>query len=232
VAPLVSVIIPAHNSGVHLKPTLESVLAQEHRPLEVVVVDDGSTDGTADVAESFGPPVVVVRQACGGHPAARNAGIRASSGEFLAFVDHDDLWSPGRLSAQLACFDEDPSLDLVFGHIRNFFSEELTPEERAVLRTPMEPLPGLLQGAMVARRASFLRVGFFDEARLTGDFLYWYGRAMVAELRTRMLPEVVLHRRIHRLNHQRVNRHLVGPGYLRAVKDLLDRRRAAAKHEG
>jgi len=227
VAPLVSVIIPAHNSGSHLRATVESVLAQAHRPLEVLLVDDGSTDGTPALAAGFGAPVRVLRQECAGHAAARNAGIRAATGEYLAFLDHDDLWSPEKLSLQLACLREDATLDLVFGHIRNFFSEELTAEEREAIRAPLLPLPGLLQGAMLARRTSFLRVGLFAPEKAIGDFIDWYGRAMLAGLRTRMLPDTVLHRRIHRNNHQRRNRHLVGAGYLQAVKELLDRRRNA-----
>jgi glycosyltransferase involved in cell wall biosynthesis len=226
VDPLVSVIIPAYNSGAYLRPTVESVLTQAHRPIEILIVDDGSTDDTARTAESFGPPVRLLRQARTGHPAARNAGIRAAIGDYLAFVDHDDLWSPGKLEAQLARFSNEPSLDLVFGHIRNFFSDELSTEERSRLRTPMEPLPGLLQGAMLAKRSSFERVGLFAEERIVGDFIDWYGRAMNAGMKMQMLSETVLLRRIHRGNHQRMNRHLIAAGYLASVKDLLNRRRA------
>jgi len=223
--PLISVVIPAHNSGPHLRPTLDSVLAQTYRPLEVIVVDDGSADGTPETVESYGPPVVLLRQQRRGHPAARNAGIRAASGEFLSFLDHDDLWTPEKLSRQMECFRLDPDLDLVFGHIRNFFSAELTEEERAELRVPLEPLPGLLQGSMLAKKASFERVGLFEEAHTIGDFIDWYGRASIAGLRTHMLPDTVLHRRIHRLNHQRVYRGDLRAGYLRAVRELLVRRR-------
>ena len=228
---LISVVIPAFNSGTYLRPALNSVFDQSYRPLEVLVVDDGSTDGTAEMVESYGSGVRLLRRQRSGHPAARNAGVRAASGEFLAFLDHDDLWEPEKLSRQMECFAREPELDLVFGHIRNFFSPELGPEERSRVRVPLEALPGLLQGAMLAKRASFEEVGFFDETRPVGDFLDWYGRAMIAELRVRMLPETVLHRRIHRANHQRVHRDAVRPGYLRAVRDLLvRRRRAAADH--
>jgi len=225
--PVVSVVIPAHNSGPHLRATIDSVLAQSHGPLELLVVDDGSTDGTPETVESYGPAVILLRQSRRGHPAARNTGIRAATGEFLGFVDHDDLWTPDKLSRQMECFAREPQLDLVFGHICNFFSPELTAEECSRLKVPLDPLPGLLQGAMLARRASFDRVGLFPEDRTVGDFLDWYGRAMLAGLHTHMLPETVLHRRIHRSNHQRRYRDAIESGYLRAVKELLDRRRAA-----
>jgi glycosyltransferase involved in cell wall biosynthesis len=221
---LVSVVIPAHNSERYILATLDSVLAQAHRPLEIVVVDDGSSDGTAAMVENYAPGIRVVKQERRGHPAARNAGIRAATGEFLGFIDHDDLWSPDKLTLQMEAFAKDPELDLVFGHIRNFFTPEMPAEERARIQSPMHPLPGLLQGAMLARRSSFERVGYFYEQRGLGDFLDWYGRAMLAGVKTEMLAETVLHRRIHANNYQRIYGR-ERREYLLAVKDLLDRRR-------
>jgi len=221
---LVSVVIPAHNSEPYIRATLESVLAQKHRPLEILVVNDGSTDPTAEIVRGYAPDVCLIEQEQRGHPAARNAGIRASTGEFLAFLDHDDLWSPEKLELQMACFARDPALDLVFGHIQNFFTPEMTQAERDRIAVPLQPLPGLLQGAMLARRSSFDRVGPFSEKRGMGDFLDWYGRAMLAGMNMDMLPETVLHRRIHASNYQRTHKHQRRE-YLRAVKDLLDRRR-------
>jgi glycosyltransferase involved in cell wall biosynthesis len=220
---LVSVVIPAHNSR-YIAPTLDSILVQRHRPLEILVVDDGSTDSTAQVVRGYAPEVRLIEQQQRGHPAARNTGIRAARGELLGFLDHDDLWSPDKLERQIASFERNPALDLVFGHIQNFFTPEMTAEERARLRVPLQPLPGLLQGAMLARRRSFDRVGLFSEERGTGDFLDWYGRALLAGLNIEMLPDVVVYRRIHANNYQRTHRH-ERRDYLRAVKDLLDRRR-------
>ncbi|HTS49222.1 MAG TPA: glycosyltransferase family A protein [Bryobacteraceae bacterium] len=221
---LVSVVIPTHNGQRHIAATLDSVLAQRHRPLEILVVDDGSSDSTAEIVRGYAQEVRLIEQERRGHPAARNTGIRAAAGEYLAFLDHDDLWSPDKLELQMACFERDPALDLVFGHILNFFSPEMPPEERRRMAVPLRPLPGLLQGAMLARRRSFDRVGLFSEARPVGDFLDWYGRAMLAGMNIAMLPETVVYRRIHASNFQRLNKnqHRL---YLRAVKDLLDRRR-------
>jgi glycosyltransferase involved in cell wall biosynthesis len=221
---LVSVVIPAHNSRRYIVETLDSILAQRHRPLEILVVDDGSTDSTAQMVRGYAPEVRLIEQQQRGHPAARNTGIRAAQGEFLAFLDHDDLWSPDKLERQIASFERNPTLDLVFGHIRNFFTPEMPPEERKRVAVPLQPLPGLLQGAMLARRQSFHQVGLFSEERAMGDFLDWYGRAMVARMNVRMLPETVVYRRIHANNYQRTHKHQRGQ-YLRAVKDLLDRRR-------
>jgi glycosyltransferase involved in cell wall biosynthesis len=221
---LVSVIIPAHNSRQYIVAALDSVLAQKQRPLEILVVDDGSADGTPELMRGYSPEVRVIEQRQRGHPAARNVGIRAATGDFLSFLDHDDLWSVDKLERQMASFERNPALDLVFGHIQNFFTPEMPVGERARVVVPLTPLPGLLQGAMLARRHSFARVGMFSEKRCVGDFLDWYGRAMLAGMEVEILPETVLYRRIHATNFQRSHKHERGQ-YLRAFKDLLDRRR-------
>ena len=221
---LVTVVIPAHNSRRYIVPALDSILVQKHRPIEIVVVDDGSTDATAEMVRGYAPEVRIIKQEQRGHPAARNAGIRAGRGEFLAFLDHDDLWSPDKLELQIASFERNPALELVFGHIQNFFTPEMPDEECKRLAVPLQPLPGLLQGAMLARRQSFDRVGPFSEERSVGDFLDWYGRAMVAQVKVEMIPETVVYRRIHANNYQRTHKYQHRE-YLRAVKDLLDRRR-------
>jgi glycosyltransferase involved in cell wall biosynthesis len=102
---LVSIVIPAFNAGRTLLETLQSVSAQTHADLEIMVVDDGSADNTAEIAQAYGqtdPRVRLIRQPNGGVAAARNAGIRASAGEFVAFIDADDLWHPTKIAKQVA----------------------------------------------------------------------------------------------------------------------------------
>ena len=99
--PLVSIAIPVYNGQAVLAQTLHSVLAQTHRHLEIIVVDDGSTDGTWQMLESFGDAIRAIRQPNGGLASARNTGIRAARGEFIALMDHDDLCEPERIAVQL-----------------------------------------------------------------------------------------------------------------------------------
>ncbi len=224
--PSVSVIIPIYNSGKYLREAIDSVLAQRYSPLEVLVVDDGSSDNGPEIASSYGPGVRVIAIPHRGHPAARNAGVAASTGDFLAFLDADDLWTANKIELQLQAFAADPSLDLVFGHMQNFISLDLTEEERAKIKCNSTVLPGLLQGSMLVRRGSFERVGPFPEERKMGDFLDWYGRATLGNLNMLMLPETFVRRRIHLANFQRTHKHLRRENLL-VLKKLLDLRRAA-----
>jgi glycosyltransferase involved in cell wall biosynthesis len=119
-AETVSVVIPARDGEQHLVEAIESVLAQSRPPDEVVVVDDGSTDGTAAVARGFGAQVVVVSQPQLGVAPAVNRGVQESRGTLLAFVDADDLWLPGKLELQLTALRERAELEAVFGHAVQF----------------------------------------------------------------------------------------------------------------
>src|SRR5688500_924354 len=98
--PLVSVIIPVYNGARFLRAALESVFAQTYRPIEVIVVDDGSADDSGVIAQSF-PEVRYIRQENQGVAAARNNAIEAARGEFFAFLDQDDLWTPEKLRLQI-----------------------------------------------------------------------------------------------------------------------------------
>jgi len=115
----------------------------------------------------------------------------------------------------------------VFGHMQNFFDDELTAEDRAGILSPMYPLAGIIQGTMLIRRSSFDRVGLFTEGVETGDFLEWYGRAQAAGLQMLTLPEIVMRRRLHNTNFSRTHKHLRRQ-YLSTLKQVLDARRKAA----
>jgi glycosyltransferase involved in cell wall biosynthesis len=122
--PLVSVVIPAYNCALYLQETIESMLAQEAvGDMEVIVVNDGSTDHTADIARRFGGVVRVIDQPNAGVSSARNRGIRAARGDFVALVDHDDYWFPSKLAGQLAAFAAHPEVDVVFSGFRRWHAD-------------------------------------------------------------------------------------------------------------
>jgi glycosyltransferase involved in cell wall biosynthesis len=115
-APLVSVIIPCYNHARFLPEAIESALSQTHLSVEVIVVDDGSRDNTAEVAARF-PDVMCLRQQNQGLAGARNAGLRASCGEYVVFLDADDRLTPSAIEAHLSCFEQHPEAGFVVGDI-------------------------------------------------------------------------------------------------------------------
>lgn len=228
---LVSVVIGVYNAERYIAEAIDSVLAQDHRPLELIVVDDGSTDGSGDVVRRY-PEVVHIRQENGGNGAARNTGVAAASGEFLAFLDADDRFTPGKLTLQLRALEEDPGLDLVFGHVQEFVSPELDEETRSTIRPPApEPMPWTAPNLMLIRRAAFDRVGPFETSIRVGVTVDWFLRAKEAGLRYRVLPETVLERRLHTENNG-IREAASRSQYLAVLKASLDRRRAAAAEGG
>src|SRR4051812_26931964 len=113
--PLISVIIGVFNGEPYLREAIESVLAQTYSPVELIVVDDGSEDATGALATGFGRRLHYVRQPNGGMGAARNTGLSLATGDYLAFLDADDRFLPDKLERQMAVFEADPSVDMVFG---------------------------------------------------------------------------------------------------------------------
>ncbi len=223
---LVSVVIGVFNAERYVAEAIESVLSQDYEPLELIVVDDGSTDGSADVVRRY-PEVTYLHQANGGNGAARNTGIDAASGEFLAFLDADDRFTPGKLALQMRALDAEPELDLVFGHVREFVSPELDEETRGRIRAPApEPMPWTAPNLMLIRRNSFDRVGQFETSVRVGVTVDWFLRAKEAGLRYRVLPETVLERRLHTENNG-IREAASRSQYLAVLKASLDRRRAA-----
>jgi glycosyltransferase involved in cell wall biosynthesis len=214
----ISVIIPVYNCERYLAEAIESVLEQTYPPSELIVVDDGSTDGTAAVAARYTRFVRYSYQPNAGVAEALNKGITMSSGSFLSFLDADDIWMQDKLKHQMSAMDA-PVLDMVFGQIEQFYSPELNKQGG-----PAGVMPGYSKGTLLIRRRSFSLVGTFSKGFQLGDFIEWYLRATELGLKSLMLPEVVMRRRIHADNmgiRQRGQR----ADYLRILKASLDRRR-------
>ena len=108
----VSVVIPCFNYGKFLGAAIDSVLAQTHAAREIIIVDDGSTDASAEVARGYGAPVTLISRPNGGISAARNTGIREASAELLGFLDADDLWTSDKLERQVEALSRDPGAGL------------------------------------------------------------------------------------------------------------------------
>jgi glycosyltransferase involved in cell wall biosynthesis len=226
--PTVGVVMPARDAERYIGAAIESVLTQGVAGIELVLVDDGSTDRTAAIGESFGQPVTVLRCEPRGPAAARNAGLRHLVTDFIGFLDADDLWPLGSLAVRLEALAADPEADLCFGHMIQFISPDLPADEQRRLRVDPRPQPAWASSAMLARRSAFERVGLLPEHRRAGDFLEWLVGARNAGLRSLMLEQVVLHRRLH-LNNLTRREPEANAHYLAVVRAELARRRAAGK---
>jgi glycosyltransferase involved in cell wall biosynthesis len=220
-APLVTCIVPVFNGAIHLRRAIGSILAQSHSSLQVVAVDDGSHDGSADVLARYGPRLEVVRQANAGPAAARNTGVRAARGEFVAFLDQDDWWHPEKTARQLARFAAVPRLDLVVAHVESVWEDG---RSRGVDQPRGGPAPGYITGTLLARRTLFDLVGPFATELRYVDALDWFVRAADRRAASELMPDVLLYHSVHAAN---LSRHGAESRSecLRVVKRALDRRR-------
>ena len=228
--PLVSVMIGVYNGAAYLGEAIDSVLAQSHRPLELIVVDDGSEDDSGSIARSFGDPVRCLTQERGGMAAARNRAVADARGDYFAFLDADDRFRPDKLERQLSLFASDPELDAVFGHVTEFLSPDLDEDARSRLRQPVDDMPWPTPNLMLVKRDAFFRVGLFSTALKVGIGVDWYARAMEAGLKTVVPAIVVLERRLHASNNG-IRQSADRPQYLHVLKAALDRRRGAEGSE-
>lgn len=223
----VTVVIPVYNGALYLAEAVQSVRAQSHPVARIILVDDGSTDGTPGIAAALGrdgrhPPVSYVRQENGGPAAAMNRGAALAETGLLAFQSADDIWVPEKIGWQIEALNG--GADLVFGHMQNFISPELDAAIAASLQCPPEPMPGHNASSLLTRLETFRKVGPLDERFRIGEFFEWYARANDLGLKSVMLPEVVCMRRLHGKNHS-LSRKTEAVGYAHVLKAMLDRRR-------
>jgi glycosyltransferase involved in cell wall biosynthesis len=225
--PLISCVVPTFNSERYLGEALGSILAQTYRPLDIVVADDGSTDGTARVAAGCGGAARFVSQSTAGPAATRNLGLEAARGEFVAFLDADDLWHPEKLARQMARFGARPDLDASTTHVQMFWADEAAEEGKRYKGHPRaRPIPGYSTTTLLARRGLFERIGRFDAGLWFGDAMEWFMRASERGAVIELLPDVLAYHRVHGANLTRRRIAASRDEFLGLVKGALDRRRA------
>lgn len=221
--PLVSVIVPVFNGERFLAAALHSILAQDYENFEIIVVDDGSVDNSANIAQSL-KKVHYIYQSNQGVSTARNVGIASSHGEFIAFLDQDDLWTPNKLRVQIIHLLEHPEIGYTIAR-QKFFLEPgtgLPPwlKEDFLLKDQI----GFLPGTLVVRKSVFEQVGNFDTTYRIGSDGDWFVRAKDAGIPMAILPEILLHRRIHSHNLSSQVQ-LIHSELLEMLKTSIDRQR-------
>jgi len=222
---LVSVIIPVCNGETYFAEGLESVLRQNYEQLEIIIVDDGSTDGTAKIAADFGNNVRYAYQLNSGPAAARNTGLRLASGEFIAFLDVDDLWSHNILSLQTDFLIVHPAVEIVQGLIQDLHLTVSTSDNTSSFTAVSEPYFSVSLGSAMYRRQVFDKVGLFDEKLRYNEDTDWFIRAWDNNISKVQLAKVAYYYRKHESNMTRQNnsRHF---GLVRILKKRLDHQRA------
>jgi glycosyltransferase involved in cell wall biosynthesis len=200
---LVSVVIPTYNSSLYLADALESVVGQTYKEFEIIVVDDGSTDDTEEVVRGFPFPIIYLKVSNGGPAKARNIGMINSQGEFVSFLDADDLWLPRKLEKQIKAFEADPALMMVF-------TEDLFLQKDKSFKKPFSKKKRLMRGDVVKniflfsyvgtptvmiRRSIFKEVGYFEENMLIAeDDNLWL--RIASKYKISLLDEVLVHIRL------------------------------------
>ena len=212
-------LIPAYNAADFIGEAIASIRAQSVPPTQIIVVDDGSNDGTGDVVRSNGDDIIVIRQENRGVGSATTAGFAAATAPLVATLDADDIWLPHKMETQLARLAGEPALAGVFGNILAF--------HRTRQETTGSPVEGWLRSTMAIRRAVFEQAGpIIDPPGGCGDMVDWLARVREGGHRLAMLDETLALRRIRPGSLSNSGAAKRDGGYLFAARQAILRRRA------
>jgi glycosyltransferase involved in cell wall biosynthesis len=215
-----TVVVPAFNAAATIAETIRSALAQTVPPAEIIVIDDGSADSTADVAGAFGAPVRVVRQENTGPGGATTRGLSETKTPFVATLDSDDLWVPKKAERQLALLAASPDVAAVFGKLKLFTADASDPRNGRIV-------PGWTRTTLMMRTALFAKIGgIVDLPGNLGELVDWLGRAREAGEKLVMIDEVWGLRRIRQGSLSDGRDPARDRGYVHAAWKAIQRRRS------
>ena len=199
--PLISIMMPTYNNAKYIKQAIESIYAQNYDNIEIIVVDDGSTDTTKEILQQY-KDIKYFYIGHKGISVARNTALENTKGEYIAFLDSDDYWLPNKLNTQMQYFKEHPDCEIVFTKYENFFeNEKLKTNKRAMHEKMMEKFLKQYLPSSIIKKELFEKYGFFDE-NFSGvedtEFLY---RLLEKGVNiNHIIPEIFYVRRIHGQN--------------------------------
>lgn len=219
----ISVIIPVYNGEAYLAEAVESIQRQNYDALEIIIVDDGSSDGTKQIAANFKGNVRYVYQSNSGPSSARNRGLRMSHGNVIGFLDSDDLWPSNKLEIQLAYLVDNPLAEIVLGYTQ-WMRLVTSTSEKFMFKKFAEPYVMFNLGSALFRRSVFDKVGLFDQTMRQAEDMDLLTRALEGGVSIGVLKKVTLFYRIHQCNITS-NRPEVYFYLIKALKKSLDRRR-------
>jgi glycosyltransferase involved in cell wall biosynthesis len=229
VDPLISCIIPVYNGERYLREAVDSILGQTYRPLQVILADDGSTDKTPDIAAAYGDRVTYIQQTNQGYAAAKNLGLSVAQGDFIAFLDADDVWNPEKLRRQISVMKARPAMDLCFTHYENFWMPELADEQHRYQGNAMAQTQSAWSiSTLVARRAAFDRFGNFHDGIRWIENMTWFLRACGQGAVIEVLPEILMYRRFNPESFTRDRARLIN-NFFPILKEWRDHQRKQGK---
>lgn len=225
--PLISVILPFYNSQKHLLAAVKSVLEQSYSPIELIVVNDGSTDDSEALIQSLEDKrIIYIEKSNSGASASRNEGVKQAKGEYISFIDADDLWDKKKLERQYQAIKQASNLThMIFGQVKEIFDDELQVTE--AVKNDAKTFVGYSPITLFISKNDFISVGEYNEKWKVAEFIDWYDRAKAKGLSEIVLPDILAYRRIHKGNIDRLARKDVKQ-YAAVLKAALDRRRSSS----
>lgn len=216
---LISVIIPVKNGAKckYLNQAIEGILAQKMN-VEIIVVDDCSTDNTVEIAESYGCKVIK-HEVSKGQVAGKNSGLKVAEGKYILFHDHDDIMNEGALKR--LCYEFEPNIMAVEAKVQDWYSPDLSDEERKQTHIKQEPYWGLFTGAILIRKEVFDKIGLFNESVHTGEIIEWQSKMDTNGFKIKKIDYVSTLRRLHSTNFGKTNQQTEFKNYAAILRAKL-----------
>lgn len=221
---LISVIIPTYNRANFLPEAIESVNNQNYQNLEIIIVDDGSTDNTKDVISTLNEPrIKYIYQENKGPAAARNTGIKKAKGEIIGFLDSDDLWPENKLNSQLSELIDNKNIEIIMGCSKYILMDGVS-ELMINSKNDKKIVNFICLGSGLFRKSVFDKVGLFNKNLKYAEDHDWILRAKESKISIKVLDEITLYIRMH-TNNMTHNRSLTKSYLIKALKLSIDRRK-------
>jgi glycosyltransferase involved in cell wall biosynthesis len=223
---LISCIVASFNCEKYIAEAVSSILDQTYKNIEIIIADGGSTDSTKEVIKKFNYDINFAAQKTLSPAATRNFGVQSSKGNYIAFLDADDLWHPEKLTRQMNCFNADPGIDLCITYAEMFWSGDLKNEKVFFKNHPRtKPIPGYATTTLLARKNVFEKTGEFNNDLWFTDAAEWFIRAKESGLKIYVIEEALTFHRMHRSNLTKRKSEESREEFLALVKSVIDRKK-------
>ena len=216
---LISIIIPVKNGEKYIAETLDGIKKQDLNT-EIIVFDDGSTDNTAEIAKKYDCKVIT-HETSKGPVVAKNSALKIAQGEYIMFHDADDVMNEGSLKKLYENLDNSGDRSAVMAKVRDFYSPDLSEEEKTRTLIKKEPYYGLFTGAVLIRKSVFEKIGLFNESVTAGEIIDWQSKMCANHLKIKKLDFVATNRRIHSSNFGKTQQKTEYKDYARALRERL-----------